>query len=32
MQGFESTFLSHKKWRWMLERGQNVKIQWGQIN
>lgn len=31
-QGFESTFLSHKKRRWMLERGQSVKINRSQID
>lgn len=25
-EGFENTFLSHKKWRWMLERGKSVEV------
>jgi hypothetical protein len=25
-EGFERTFLSHKKWRWMLERGKGMNI------
>lgn len=25
-EGFENTFLSHKKWKWMLERGKSVGV------